>query len=69
MKAKAIKYTNVMECPAKGCKRGFYTDTWPLGRYECPEHHEPFRPIFVDEKGNKYAEVYVFAKELKHERI
>ena len=66
MKAKEIVFTDIIECPVPGCKRGFLTGCVTHGgKVLCPEHHCEMAEVFKDAKGNKYHYVWKFAKEGK----
>lgn len=60
MRAKEIMFDNLIECPVKGCKRGFYTSIPMYGHYICPEHQTFMNNVFRDKKGTKYMEVIKF---------
>ena len=61
MKETPLIFTNIVECPVSGCKRGFYTElVSDCCTYYCPEHHKRFTALFLDQKGKKYRLVTSF---------
>lgn len=59
--AKELIYTNLLECPVPGCKRGvFEANISVVCHYMCPEHQKNFSAVLKDNEGKEYRLVYKF---------